>query len=125
MANSPTQRSLQYCRKQGWVAGVTERWNSYVKIRQDLFGFIDIIMLDGGILAIQATTISNMAARRKKILAEHRARSWLDAGGGIEVWGWAKRGKVGKRKLWTLKRMPVVLEDLEAECAAAQLGATQ
>lgn len=28
----------------------------------------------------------------------------LREAGSVEVWGWAKRGARGKRKLWTLKR---------------------
>ena len=36
--SSPTQRSLQHCRKNGWIAGVVEKWNQYARIRQDLFG---------------------------------------------------------------------------------------
>ena len=83
--------------------------------RIDLFGFIDIVALDGhpGLLGIQATTTSNAPARVTKILEEctEAALEWLAAGNRVEVWGWAKRGLKDKRKLWTLKRYSVEIVD--------------
>lgn len=86
---------------------MTERWNAFAHIRQDLFGFIDIVVLDGlggGPLGVQVTVTDSMASRRAKIAEEPRARLWLDSPARIEIWGWAKRGAKGKRKLWELKR---------------------
>ena len=116
MAASPTSRSLEYCRKLGLLAGVVEKWNPHAKIRQDLFGFIDLIVLDNdGVTGIQATSGSNASARVKKILAEPRAKQWLEAGCRIEVWAWKKkkikRGGVAFR--WVLDRRPVTLEDFD------------
>jgi hypothetical protein len=54
-----------------------------------------------GIYAIQTTTNSNMAARRKKILAEPNAKAWCAAGGRILLIGWSKKGERGKVKRWT------------------------
>lgn len=74
--------------------------------RLDLFGCIDLVVLDGlpGVLGIQATSSSNVAARRTKAETEcvDALEQWLKAGNRFAVWGWAKRGKAGKRKLWTL-----------------------
>ena len=42
---SPTSRTLKYLRTQGWEAGIVEKFNPYAHVRQDLFGFIDIIAL--------------------------------------------------------------------------------
>lgn len=108
MPTSPTQRTLAKCKSLGWRAQVVEKWLAHVGRRVDLFGFGDVIALDGkvGSLLIQATTTSNGAARVAKITEDccEAARDWLHAGNRLEVWGWAKRGKVGKRKLWTLRR---------------------
>ena len=70
MATSPTQRSLKYLRDQGYTVAITEKWNSYAKVRQDLFGFIDMIAIkDGQTLAVQTTSSSSFSERKKKIEA--------------------------------------------------------
>lgn len=79
--------------KQGYTARVTEHWNHYAKIRQDLYGFIDIVALHPerhGILGVQTTTIANITARVEKIKAIPVARLWLTCGNTIEVHGWDK-----------------------------------
>lgn len=127
MATSPTQRTLAYLRKRGEVAQVVERFNQFAKVRQDLFGFIDIVNLrTGAIVGVQCTSGGNVAARVNKILNEcgDVAREWLLAGGRIEVWGWAKRGPRGKRKLWTPRVVDVFLRTVTNECVATQIIAT-
>lgn len=98
---------------------VVERWVAQARRRIDLFGCIDLVALDGkpGVLGIQATSTGNIPSRVKKILTECReaARDWLEAGNRLEVWGYAKRGPAGKRKLWTLKTREVTLEELEGD----------
>lgn len=65
---SPTQRSLAYLRKLGYLADVTERWIPRANIRKDLFGCIDILGLkDGEIIGVQATSRPNVASRITKI----------------------------------------------------------
>jgi len=116
--SSPTRHTLNHCREQGWIACVVEHWIPRTKVRVDLFGFGDVIALDGlpGSLLIQTTTTSNAPARVTKIKTERRdnARAWLQAGNRIVVHGWALRGAAGKRKLWTLKEYPVTMETLDA-----------
>lgn len=99
---TPTQRSLAKLRDEGWTVAITERWNSFVKIRQDLFGFCDLLCISPsrGFLAVQTTSGSNVSARIAKIQAEPRAGIFLAAGGKIEVHGWRKIGDRGKRKTW-------------------------
>ena len=48
MAISPTQRTLKRLREKEEYPLVTivERWNAFAKIRQDLFGIIDILAID-------------------------------------------------------------------------------
>jgi hypothetical protein len=92
---SPTQRTLAYLRAQGYYAAITERWNSYAKIRQDLFGVVDVLALKGKeTLAVQCTSYANVSARVRKI-ADHESTPKLrEAGWGIHVHGWTK-GKRG------------------------------
>ena len=102
---SPTQRTLRWLRQQGMIAGIVERWNQYAGshgIRQDLFGFIDIIALDAGsILAIQSCG-SSFAAHDKKILTNEVAPEWLKSGGRIQLIGWrkVKKKRGGKLMVW-------------------------
>ena len=114
--SSPTARSLQNLRDNGWTCAVVEHWNPYAHIRQDLFGVIDILaMKEGcGLYAIQATTTGNMGARITKSLAEPRLRTWLLCGGRFAVWGWAKRGVRGKRKVWTQAIREITSKDFES-----------
>lgn len=96
---SPTQRTLKLLRDRGFTCAVTERWNPFAKIRQDLFGFIDIVALRGGkIIGVQCTSRDNIAARSKKIQDLVEAQDWSMAGGLIWIIGWGKVGARGERK---------------------------
>lgn len=98
---SPTQRSLKYMRDQGYLSQVVEKWNPWAHIRQDLFGFIDIISCGNKTtIGIQTTTKSNMSARRKKIRALKEFKIWTAAGNRVQLHGWYKSGLPGKRKTW-------------------------
>lgn len=101
---SPTQRTLAELRKQGFTACVVEKWNPHAKIRQDLFSFIDIVAMKPfePLLAVQATSTGNIASRLTKIADTALSQDWISTGNRLEVWGWAKRGARGKRKVWTL-----------------------
>lgn len=115
---SPTQRTMAALRASGMLCEVVERWNHITRTRKDLFGFVDIVAVDPGagrIVAVQATAAA-VAARRRKIIEDctAAARTWLLAGGAIEVWGWrklkVKRG--GKATRWAPRREAVTLADL-------------
>ena len=102
---SPTQRALAHCKKQGWTAQVVEKWNPFARKKLDLFGCIDMVVLDGlpGPLGVQVTSGSNHAARVTKALDEPRLAAWLASGARFQVWSYSKRGKAGCRKLWELR----------------------
>jgi len=111
---SPTQRSLAYAKKQGFIAAVVEKWNPHMRIRQDLFGFADLIVLDGkpGSALWQVTTGANVSKRltkmtdtteEKAVRIYDKVIAWLKAGNRIEIHGWAKKGPRGKRKTWQLR----------------------
>lgn len=91
---SPTALTLRECRRRLWPAAVVERWNQWARVRQDLFGGIDLVVLDDqpGVLGIQATSDSNVAARVTKLtgLLEGALGVWLRRGNRLQVWGWRK-----------------------------------
>lgn len=90
MKTSPTQLSLRTLRQFGYTAQVVERWNAYAKVRQDLFGFIDIVAINdlNGVLGVQSTSDGNVSSRLRKIKENANAKRWLDAGNRIVVHGW-------------------------------------
>lgn len=88
---SPTQRTLQRLRDAGYLAEVVERWNPHARIRQDLFGFADVIGLRAGeVLLVQATSGANVASRVRKIANHPNVGAVRDAGIRIEVHGWRR-----------------------------------
>ena len=108
---SPTQRSLDRLRKTGALAAVVEKWNSHAHIRQDLFGFIDLVALDEGtgVLGVQTTTGDHVAERVRKVTEDEtlsaRARMWLGKGNRVEFHGWRK---IGNR--WACRVLDLVLQ---------------
>lgn len=122
---SPTQRALAECKKRGWRSAIVERWNFHAKIRQDLFGFADLVALDGSaILAIQVTTGDNLATRMTKMSGLAAVVDWLKSGGKAEAWGYrkllVKRG--GKATRWTLRRVAARLASDGVGIAWDELG---
>lgn len=99
---TPTQRSLAILRELGYTVQKVEQWNSFAKIRIDLFGFGDILAIREGSkpLIVQTCSATDGARRRDKILANSTARLWLQVGGEMALHRWAKRGDRGKRKYW-------------------------
>lgn len=129
-STSPTARTLEECRKRGWIAGVVERHSPFPKPfgkKHDFLGMIDLVAIDTGVswqcitgcgrkqrgqtIGIQACSDgrtgaggrgSDLAARRAKILAEPRARAWVEAGNRLEIWAWGSR-VVGKGRRWRVR----------------------
>ena len=108
---SPTQRTLKAMKDQGRLCGIVERFNPHVGthgIRQDLFGFIDIIAIDpvDGIVAIQSCG-QDFSGHIKKIQEERNeiAFEWMKHAK-CELWGWRKvknklkGGGYGKSMRW-------------------------
>ena len=104
---SPTQRSLASYRKAGWLCAIVEKWNAHMRIRQDLWGFADILVIRGNsTLLIQTTSGSNVSARLTKLKALPAVRIWLESDNRrLVVHGWAKRGGKGKAKRWTCREI--------------------
>lgn len=100
------------------TCGIVEKWNAHARIRQDFLGFADLIAVadDRGILAVQATSGSNVAARVTKVKAEPRASDWLRSGGRIWVMGWRQ---IGKPKKWAPRIIEILPDDSEVEVSEA------
>lgn len=102
MASSPTQRSLKLMRDQGYLCAVVEHWNVFARIRQDLYGFVDVLCIkDGKTVAVQTTSYSNMSARIKKIKELESYPIVRSAGWEIAVHGW-KKDKAGR---WVVREV--------------------
>jgi hypothetical protein len=117
-----TQRTIRELKNQGRVCAIVEKWNQYVGshgIRQDLFGFIDIISLDPerGVVAIQSCGQSFSGHLRK--ITEEKASEvyeWLRTPGTkLELWGWRKlkKNRGGKAMVWTPRVQEITLQDLK------------
>jgi len=140
---SPTQRTLRELRREGRIVDTAERWVINPKhpaggFRKDLFGFIDLVVLDAekGIVGIQSCGQS-FKAHLDKIKDSECTQyviEWLKAGickkehpygitkrqcqnqmTHIEVWGWRKvklkRG--GKAMRWRARVADVYLTDTD------------
>lgn len=99
---SPTQRTLNYYRDLGYDIGVVERHNHFSGQKNDLFGFVDLVALDDDHThLIQATSTSNMSARKKKILENEVARRRIsNPSVRVFVIGWKKYAKPENRRFW-------------------------
>lgn len=95
---SPTQRSIRYLRDAGYYVAIVERWNPFAMIRQDVFGWIDLIAVKAGspILGVQVTSCGHVAERLAKARGNKALRAWCRAGGSLEVQGWNGRELITK-----------------------------
>ena len=108
--SSPTQRSKKYLEEQGYFVWIVEHWNSFAKIRQDLWGFADLLAIKPNeILAVQTTSGSNVSARVKKINNHENVVKVRQAGIRIHVHGWAK----GKNNRYSIRVVDCSYEHLE------------
>lgn len=114
--SSPTQRSLALLRKSWPLVEVTEHWNAFAKVRHDLYKFIDVLCCgEDSMLAVQATSGSNVSARFEKLRYLPSVAFWLKSSSRkIHIHGWAVRGERGKRKLWTCRTVELRLNETGA-----------
>lgn len=110
MKTSPTQRSLALLRSRGYLVAVVEKWNPHIHIRQDLWGFADLLAIrDNDCLLVQTTIGANAAHRVAKIRGIPHAATWLASPNRtIVVHAWRKAGDRGKRKLWQCREIPIL-----------------
>lgn len=113
---SPTQRSLKLMRDHGYICAVVEKWNHHVKIRQDLFGFGDVLCFNAGeVIILQCCAGGDAAKRSAKIRANTSAVYWRLGTRKIFVHAWRKVGPRGKRKLWECREIDPFSVDPESK----------
>jgi hypothetical protein len=106
------ERTLAWLRDHGYQPAKTEHFNHWAKVRQDLFGFIDVLAVKNDhMIAIQCSDDEHHAAHRNKILANPVApilAQHMD----VEIWSWGlkltgrrrKDGLLNRQKEQTLRR---------------------
>lgn len=95
--SSPTERSLAKLRKDGYVAEIVEKFNSFTKTRKDLWGIIDILAIRRDeVLGVQTTSWANVSARVKKITDSEHIGAIREAGIRVVVHGWRKNPKTNR-----------------------------
>lgn len=109
---TPMQRTLALLRERGWTCGIVEHWNPFVGIRQDLYGWCDLLCLGEydekpSIIGVQvAGPGSDHAKHLRKMLDEPRFHEFKRCGGVALLISWRtlkalnKDGKKGKRDVW-------------------------
>ena len=99
---TPTQRTLRWCRSDGWHVDVVERTIPHSFIKKDLFGCIDVLAIHPhAIVGIQCTSARTVAARIKKIpeTCAGPISAWL-LHAELQVWGWREYPTRVDRKKW-------------------------
>ena len=95
--NSLYAKTKNYLKSLGYsLVEKTENWNSFAYRHNDLFGFVDFLAIspEQGTLALQVTTSSNKAARKKKILKHKEVvEILLLAGWRVAILSWKKKGR--------------------------------
>ena len=113
--------ALADLKKLGFHAAVVEKRIPHTFISKDMFGFADIVYLtSASIVALQVTTNTggHHAKHKDKIIAEPRALAWLQAGGIVELWSYAKQGARGEAKVWVCRKESIVAEDFACSSPA-------
>jgi len=89
MATQSATKSLAKLRKEGYLCAMVERWNKFAGVRQDLYGFIDILAIrEGEILGVQTTSLNCFAEHVKKISKHKNLIPVKKSGIKIVLHGW-------------------------------------
>ncbi len=105
---SPVQRSLAWLKEHGYdPVRKVEVWNSYAKIRQDLWGFDILAVLSDQITFIQVTDGAHLAEHIAKLFAMATTYKLKKTGARLIIHSWSKLGPRGKRKTWQLKEVAI------------------
>lgn len=102
-AQAINQQTRKRLTEEGYLVENVEKFNFITKHKNDLWGFIDFLAIKRDtILAVQVTSKSNMASRRKKIEEHENVGKVREANIRIELWGFYK-----EKNRWQVK-----IEDL-------------
>lgn len=131
MASISLQRSKKWLEEKGWHVWVTEVWNSWAHIRVDQYGLHDLVAIrhdSPGVWGINACEDNgSVKGHVDKYLDgwDHPEKGrqgpnvhlpvWLASGNRFSIFGWGKRGAMGKRKAWTLRVVDFYLDGAEVK----------
>lgn len=106
---------------------ITEHWNQWSHVRQDLFGFADLVAVrhdSNGVWAVNACG-EDVAKHIKKYINgwEHPKKGqqppnphlpvWLSAGNRFSIMGWRLRDNEGTRDTYQLRLVEAYLDGAE------------
>ena len=131
MASIPLQRSKAWLEEKGFHVWIVEHFNPFAHIRQDMYGFADLVAIRHdmkGVWAINACG-ENVKEHIGKYLNgwTHPKKGqqppnphlpvWLCGGNRMSIMGWGKRSSDGKgsRKVWTLRLVEFYLDGAEVK----------
>jgi hypothetical protein len=127
------QRSKKYLEQKGWHVWIVEHFNQWAHVRQDLYGFGDLVAIrhdSNGVWAINACTDEGeVKSHIDKYLNGYdnpkKGRQppnphlpvWLASKNRFSLFGWGKRnqGGIGSRKVWTLRIIEFYLNGAEVK----------
>lgn len=118
MKTSPSSRSTQHLKTEGWFVARVEQTIPHTFIKRDAFGWADLLAChpEKGIALVQVTSGSNLAARITKArTVAGPLTAFLLAGGKLLAHGWRKVGPRGERKTWQLREVSLSIQDLTAQ----------
>lgn len=111
---TPSARSKRWLEEHGYKSWTVECYIHQVRRRIDCFNFFDIIAMPAKplngpgscpLLAVQATSLTNVSHRMAKLAAEPNLALWLQHGHLCVIHGWGLGGKRGKRKTYRLRQV--------------------
>ena len=108
---SPMERTLAEIKKAGLKYCKVEHFNHFSKRRVDLFGIIDLLVLDSGIVGVQVCG-TDYQEHVRKITEDEKENTleWLKSEGRLEIWAWRQLKKVrGKKAMEWIPRIADVL----------------
>lgn len=83
------RKTMKHLESEGYVTERVEWFDAALKRRHDLFGCIDALAMGNGqLIAVQATSWSNLSSRITKMKESKRLAAWLAAGGKAVCYGW-------------------------------------
>lgn len=127
MPSLALQRSKRYLEEKGFHVWITEHWNQWSHVRQDLFGFADLVAVrhdSNGVWAVNACG-EDVAKHIKKYINgwEHPKKGqqppnphlpvWLSAGNRFSIMGWRLRDNEGTRDTYQLRLVEAYLDGAE------------
>jgi len=110
---TPMQRSLKILKSQDVIFQRVEYWHHYAKKRFDLYGIIDVLILDGArIIGLQICG-NDYQSHIRKLTIEKKQNSiaWLKSGAELQIWSWRqyKKKRGGKAREWRVVIADILL----------------